>query len=144
MDAGTSISVKPQVADGDQIVMEYTVSLSTFSGAAASPTLPPPRQENKLTSIVTVPEFAIVLGGLQVETEGEAESRVPWLADIPLLGALFKDRSVTKTRARFYVFLRCSVMRDELFADLKYVSREASDSVGVDDGFPVLEPRVIR
>lgn len=145
LDAGTRVTVKPQVADGDQVVMEYTVSLSSFVGEAASPELPPPRQENRLSSVVTIPDgFTIVLGGLEVETEGEATSRVPWLGEIPLLGALFSNQSRTRTKARFYVFLRCSVMRNAAFEDLAYQSERALDAAGLDDGWPVLEPRVIR
>ena len=45
LDAGTSVTVTPQITDGDQLLIEYTVSLSTFVGESADPTLPPPRQE---------------------------------------------------------------------------------------------------
>jgi general secretion pathway protein D len=145
LDAGTSIAVKPQVADGDQIVMEYTVSLSSFVGEASIPELPPPRQENKLQSVVTIPDgFTVVVGGLEVETESDGGSQVPWIAEVPLLGELFKNRSTTHNRSRFFVFLRCTVMRAQGFEDLKYYSRRDLDVAGLDDGWPELEPRVIR
>jgi general secretion pathway protein D len=145
LDAGTRVTVKPQVADGDQIVIEYSVSLSSFVGEAADPALPPRRQETRLASVVTIPDgFTVVVGGLEIETEGVAESRVPWLGDIPIVGALFKERSRTTTKSRFFVFLRCSVMRSVGFEDLKYASDRDVALAGVGDGFPVLEPRVIR
>ncbi|MGH7339968.1 MAG: type II secretion system protein GspD, partial [Candidatus Rokuibacteriota bacterium] len=75
-DAGTSITVKPQVADADQILLDYTVSLSTFVGEPVSPELPPPRQENRLQAVATIPDGGIVVvGGLEVETETEGETR---------------------------------------------------------------------
>jgi type II secretory pathway component GspD/PulD (secretin) len=139
------VSVKPQVADGGQILLEYTVSLSSFVGEPPGEGLPPPRQENKLESVVTIPDgFTVVLGGLEIETQGDASERVPWLGEIPLLGVLFQDRSKTSTRSRFYVFLRCSVWRDELFEGLKYASARELGAAGVDDGTPVLRPRVMR
>ena len=145
LDAGTSISVKPQVADGDRIVIEYTISLSSFVGSAADPALPPPRQENRLQSVVSVPDnFAIAVGGLEVETEGDQSSQVPLLGDLPLLGVLFRDQSKTKSKSRFFVFLRCSVMQHASFEDLKYSSRAPLEEAGLDDGWPVLEPRVMR
>lgn len=145
LDAGTRVSVKPQVADGGQILLEYTVSLSSFVGESPGEGLPPPRQENKLESVVTIPDgFTVVLGGLEIETQGDASERVPWLGEIPLLGVLFRDRSKTSTRSRFYVFLRCSVWRDELFEGLKYASARELGAAGVDDGTPVLRPRVMR
>jgi type II secretory pathway component GspD/PulD (secretin) len=145
LDAGTRVSVKPQVADSGQIMLEYTVSLSSFVGESPGEGLPPPRQENKLESMVTIPDgFTVVLGGLEIETKGNVEERVPWLGEIPLVGLLFKDRSRTTTRSRFYVFLRCSVWRDELFEGLKYASARELSAAGVDDGTPVLRPRVMR
>jgi len=145
LDAGTRVSVKPQVADGGQILLEYTVSLSSFVGEPPGEGLPPPRQENKLESVVTIPDgFTVVLGGLEIETQGDASERVPWLGEIPLLGVLFQDRSKTSTRSRFYVFLRCSVRRDELFEGLKYASARELGAADVDDGTPVLRPRVMR
>ncbi len=145
LDAGTRVSVKPQVADGGQILLEYTVSLSSFVGEPPGEGLPPPRQENKLESVVTIPDgFTVVLGGLEIETQGDAKERVPWLGEIPLLGVLFQDRSKTSTRSRFYVFLRCSVWRDELFEGLRYASARELGAAGIDDGTPVLRPRVMR
>jgi type II secretory pathway component GspD/PulD (secretin) len=121
------------------------VSLSTFVGDSADPTLPPPRQETRLASQATVPDgYTVVVGGLEVETEAEAESRVPLLGAIPILGNLFKSQSRTQTKSRFYVFLRCSVLRGATFEELRYVSLPALVAAGVDDDLPVVEPRIIR
>ena len=46
--------------------------------------------------------------------------------------------------ARFFVFLRCNVLRDASFEDLKYLSREPLEQAGLDDGWPRLLPRVMR
>jgi type II secretory pathway component GspD/PulD (secretin) len=61
-----------------------------------------------------------------------------------LLGKLFQSSSKTRTKNRFFVFLRCTVMRSEGFEDLKYRSRVDLDEVDLEDGWPVLEPLVIR
>lgn len=144
-DAGTSIQVKPQIADGDQIVLDYTVSISSFTGASTDPTLPPPRQENKLQSVVTIPDgHTVVVGGLEIESKTRGDSRVPLLGSIPILGHLFRDQTASANKTRFFVFLRCDVMKSRTFEDLKYRSGEALDTARVDDGWPKLEPRVIR
>jgi general secretion pathway protein D len=145
LDAGTSITVKPQITQGDQLLLDYSVSLSSFVGAAASPNLPPPRQEQKLASIATVPDgYTVVLGGLEVESESDARSQVPLLGNLPLVGALFRNRSMRKEKSRFFVFIRASVMRGQGFDDLRYKSSDDLQVAGVDDGWPVLEPRIIR
>ncbi len=145
LDAGTSVQVTPQITDGDQLLIEYQVSLSTFVGDSADPTLPPPRQETKLASEATVPDgYTVVVGGLEIDTETNAESRVPILDSIPLLGNLFKSQTKRTSDSRFYVFLRCSVLRSATFEDLRYLSARAMDIAGVDSDLPVVEPRIIR
>ena len=144
-EAGTKISVKPQVAAGDSIVIDYSISLSVFVGDSADPDLPPPKQGTTLSSVVTVPDgFTVVVGGIEREVESDAISRVPILGDIPALGYLFSSRSKTTIKAKFFVFLRCNVLRDATFEDLKYMSREPLEKAGLDDGWPRLEPRVMR
>lgn len=144
-DAGTEISVTPRITEGDELLIDYTITLSSFVGDAASPTLPPPRQQNKLKSQATVPDgYTVAVGGLEVETEGTTSSRVPLLGSIPLVGALFSSQSRTKTRSHFYVFLRTSVLRAQEFEDLRYVSEADLRAARVEDGWPKLEPRVIR
>ncbi len=143
--AGTQITVTPRIAEGDHLLLEYAVSLSQFVGESASDSVPPPRQENSITSIATIPDgHAIVLGGLETMNEGEATSQVPLLGDIPWLGELFKNRSRSSGRTKFYVFIRPTITRGDGFEYLKYVSQDLAAGLGVDDGFPVVEPRVIR
>ncbi len=145
LDAGTTITVKPQIAAGDQLVVTYSVSVSSFVGEAAAPEIPPPRQENRISSVATVPDGStVVIGGLEVESETESTSRLPWLGEIPILGALFRNESKTKQKSRFFVFLRCTVLRGDELEDLKYVSQAPLKAAGLDDGWPKLEPRVIR
>ena len=145
LDAGTSITVKPQITQGDHLVLDYSISLSSFTGDSADPNLPPPRQESRLDSVVTIPDgHCVVVGGLEVETDNQATSEVPVLGSLPLLGHLFRNRSETTTNTRFFVFLRANVLRSKAFRDLKYASRASLDAAGVDGGLPSLKPRVIR
>jgi len=144
-DAGTQIDITPQIMQGDQLMLDYTVSISTFVGEAADPALPPPRQETRLKSIATIPDgFVVSVGGLGIQNEGEGRSKIPLLGDIPLLGELFGTRERTSSEARFYVFLRASVMRSATFEDLKYASGRDLAAASVDDGFPRLAPRIMR
>jgi general secretion pathway protein D len=144
-DAGTVVTVKPQVADGDQIVMDYSVALSSFVGKPADPVLPPPRQQTKLQSVVTIPDgHTVVVGGLEAGTETDGRSQVPFLGSVPLVGRLFQSRSESQSRSRFFVFLRCTVLRSATFEDLRFLSAPDLAAVGAEDGWPRLEPRIIR
>ncbi len=143
--AGTQITLKPQIAEGDHLLLDYNISLSAFVGAAANASLPPPRQENKVQSAASLPDgHTVVVGGIELNAEGKAVNQVPGLGQIPLLGELFKNRANTNSRSRFYVFIRANILRHGSFEDLKYLSEIATTQTGVDDGWPVVEPRVIR
>lgn len=84
------------------------------------------------------------VGGLELETASEATTRTPLLGRLPLLGALFRNRTNESSRSRFYVFLRASTLRNESFADLRHATRPVALEAGIDEGWPRLEPRWIR
>lgn len=143
-DAGTTITIKPTISAGDRLSLEYAVALSSFVGDSADPTLPPPKQQNNLQSVVTIPDgYTIALGGLDILSEAEGESRIPLIGAIPGIGEFFKTRSKTKNRSRFFVFIRAEIMRRDGFEDLKYVSDQIVAEHEVDDGWPEVEPRFI-
>jgi general secretion pathway protein D len=143
--AGTTISVKPQIAAGEHLVLTYNINLSSFVGTSAAAGLPPPKQQNTVDSVATIPDgHVVVVGGLELESESRSASQLPVIGDIPGLGELFKNRSKGKNRTRFFIFIRATIMRSSTFEDLKYVSVNAAGAARINDGFPEVEPRVIR
>lgn len=143
-DAGTTIAVRPQIAAGDNLLLDYQVALSSFVGTGTS-VLPPPRQQNSVQSAATVPDgFVVAVGGLELDSKGESTDQVPFVSQVPIVGELFKNRSNTGGKSRFYVFIRASVMRHQDLADLKHASAPAIQAAGVDDGWPKVAPQVIR
>jgi general secretion pathway protein D len=55
----------------------------------------------------------MVLGGLVGSTDSESESKIPILGDLPLIGALFRNRSKTIRRTNLMVFLTPHIIDDE-------------------------------
>ena len=144
-DAGTSLSIKPHIAEGDYLVLDYSVSLSSFTGTAANANLPPPRQQNKVQSAASIPDgYTVVVGGIETKDEEKTTDQIPLLGSIPVIGEAFKNRNNSSSRSRFYVFIKASILRGRNFEDLKYLSAPDVRTAGVDPGWPVLEPRVIR
>lgn len=64
------------------------------------------------TNIVVPNGDTAVLGGLMKEDENEVISKVPLLGDIPILGWLFKSRSVSKEKTNMLVFLTPKIIRN--------------------------------
>jgi type II secretory pathway component GspD/PulD (secretin) len=154
--AGTTISVTPQISEGDHLVLTYSVSLSAFVGAASAG-LPPPRQENSVDSVATIPDgYTVGVGGLTLTTLASGATQVPLIAEIPVLGELFRSRSSAESTSRFFVFIRANVLRSESMLDLRHSSDAAAAEAGIGGasgsgsggtsgaGWPQIEPRVVR
>jgi len=144
-DAGTTLTITPQIAQGDHLILEYAIELSSFTGESTTieggGVIPPPSQQNSVDGSVTIPDgFTVVIGGVENTTDGRSKSRVPLVGRLPLIGWLFGTSSKSNTRDRLYVFIRASVLRDPLFEDLKQMSSRDLASANVDDGVPSLEP----
>jgi len=111
-EVGLKLKVTPHVNDGDAVVMEIDLEVSSLApntqGAVDLIT-----NSRKLTTRVLVPDGALlVLGGLTSEEVRESVQKVPGLGDIPLIGNLFKNRSTVKERRNLMVFLRPTIARD--------------------------------
>jgi len=144
-DAGTTINVRPQIAEGDHLVLEYSIVLSTFVGPASDPSLPPPRQQNNLNSTATIPDgYTVALGGLETNSQTQGSSRVPLVGELPLIGWLFRSESRTISHSRFYVFIRASILRGADFQHLKFISDIDLHHANVDPYWSEVEPVLVR
>ena len=55
----------------------------------------------------------IVLGGLIEDKYNDGSSGVPFLKDIPFIGALFRSDAKTRTKTNLLVFIRPYILRDK-------------------------------
>lgn len=63
------------------------------------------------TAVLVEDGQTVVIGGVYEFTDRSSVSKVPFLADIPFLGNLFKSRSRTKEKAELLIFVTPKVMR---------------------------------
>ena len=54
----------------------------------------------------------LVLGGLIDDAYIDNEQKIPLLGDIPVLGALFRNKSTSKVKRNLMVFIRSTVIKD--------------------------------
>ena len=134
--AGTQLTIEPHIAEGDHLEINYSLTVSTFTGSGTTSS-PPPRSADTITSTIRVPDaHTVVVGGLLTETLGQSSSHLPWIGKVPVLGLLFGTNTESRSKVRLYAFIRPTILRNEDFADLKYISKASLDEAGVDDGFP--------
>lgn len=141
--AGTIISVTPHINEDDHLQLEFEIEFSTFSTTAAATTaaLPPPRQIDRVESTVTIPDGqTVIVGGLKRITDTQSTTGVPFLENIPLVRNLTSLDGNSQRSMSFFVFIRPIIMRDDRFADLKYVSRKTARKVGISSPYPASSP----
>lgn len=142
--AGTTLTVTPHISEGDHLNLEYTISLNSFSGDGAEG-VPPPRQTSTLNSEVTVPDgHAIIIGGLKRTDLIESSVGIPLLSKIPILKYLFGAVDKSRTESTLFVFIRPTILRDDQFEDLKYLSDGQLIAAEMAPNTPVGEPMILK
>lgn len=141
-EAGTELTVTPQVSDDGSLKLTYEFTLSEFDQAAAQGGgLAPPSQEESYSSTVTLPSGStVVVGGFVLERDSLSDQMVPILGEIPILGAAFKDYSKSKTRTMIFVFITPEILTDQNFIDLRLIGSGSSELVGEPGPFKVFAP----
>lgn len=93
----------------DQSVKQVNPNAAVASGLAALATTISDRSIK--TNIVVNSGDTAVLGGLIRDEESVDETKVPILGDVPVLGWLFKSRSMTKKKINLVVFITPKIIR---------------------------------
>lgn len=142
-EAGTTITVTPHISEGDYLQLAYAIELSTFTGQR-EPNLPPPSQSNNVAARVTIPDgHTIVVGGLSRKDYRETLSEIPLLGQIPLIEHLFQSQTRDEVNTTLFIFIRPTILRDDQFRDLKYISGLYREQAELKDDFPSSKPMLL-
>ena len=117
-DIAIELKVLPRINPDGYVTMQIEQKVNDFAGnvTVAGVSVPIITKREAKAEVAVRNESTIVLGGLIREDKNLTESRVPILGDIPVLGLLFKKKSNTKNRTELIVFLRPTVLRNDLEA----------------------------
>ena len=121
-DTGVQLSVTPSVNAGGMVVMDIEQSV-TDVGPVEETADTRTFLERSITSRVAVRSSeSIVLGGLIRENKSQGSSGIPFLHELPVIGALFGSKSTESSRTELIVIITPRVIFND--ADLRNVSRE--------------------
>jgi general secretion pathway protein D len=111
-DVGITLRVKPQINEGNAIMMEIEQEISSISDSAEASDIITDKRSIK-TNVLVENGQVIVLGGLIEDRITETEQKVPLLGDLPILGVLFRTSTTRHEKANLMVFIRPGIVRDE-------------------------------
>lgn len=111
-EVGIKLSVKPQINEGNSVILEIKQEVSGVAGPLTGTTDLITNKRTIETTVLVDNNQIIVLGGLVDEDIQEDIQRVPVLGSIPVLGKLFQSSSESKVKKNLMVFLRPKILAD--------------------------------
>ena len=120
-DVGVILSVTPKISPDGKVFMRVRPEISSVApstinvGNGILATV----FNNQFveTTVVAGDGETVAIGGLIAKTDNKNENKIPWLGDLPAVGALFRFRTQTKTKRELLVILTPHIIRSRLDAD---------------------------
>jgi type IV pilus assembly protein PilQ len=107
------LSITPQITDAGTVILRVTIENNTINTGIAVGGVPG-IDTQRMQSEVLVPDGGTtVMGGVLVDTEGETRQRTPGLAQIPLVGNLFRRKLVTRNKSEILFFITPHIYRPD-------------------------------
>ncbi|NND65479.1 MAG: type IV pilus secretin PilQ, partial [Gammaproteobacteria bacterium] len=114
-EAVLELVVTPQITPDNRVIMDLTVTQDTLgapvptSGGGTAPAI----DTREIDTQVLVDDGAtVVLGGIFETTQGEDFTKVPILADIPVIGAAFRGSSREDKKTELLIFVTPRILKD--------------------------------
>jgi general secretion pathway protein D len=115
-DVGITLKITPQITEGDYVKLDLYQEISSVKQESSTDILinvgPTTTKRSTKTSVVVKDKRTVVIGGLMQERDEDGLTTVPVLSDIPLLGWLFKYKSVSKKKTNLLVFLTPHIIKE--------------------------------
>ncbi len=141
---GIKMYVAAKVESSQKVRLTLSQEVSNLDGQYIS-NVPTLKSRKARTTIELADGESFILGGLLSETEKESLSKIPYIGDIPILGALFRNTSSQRERTELVVVATVNLVRPvsprnvmypafnrssllERFFNINNISREKSRS----------------
>ncbi len=112
VDVPLKLEITPQITDVGTVVLEVLAENSSTATIVAG--APPAINVQKMQSQIIVPDGGTtVVGGVLFDDEREGQDRTPGLSRIPLLGYLFKRKSVRRDTNEILFFITPRIYRPD-------------------------------
>ena len=116
-DAVLKLEVTPNITPDDRILLDLIITQDSLGDLVPTGQggLVPAIDTTELTTQVLVGNGeTIVLGGVFRTEDLESVTKVPFLGDLPYVGALFKNTAISKTKTETLIFITPRILADTL------------------------------
>lgn len=143
-DVGTKLSIIPTINDDGYVSVQLLQEVSSLTQTTVSAALSAPiiSTREASTRAILRDGQTVVIAGLIGETRTTQDQGIPFLMDIPVLGALFKRQTVSRQRTELAIFVTPYLIRTDADADaIREKVRRSMEgrSPGALDGTPLVK-----
>jgi type IV pilus assembly protein PilQ len=110
-----SLKVTPLITPDNRVVLDLDVSDDTVGAQVTSATggsVPSIDTREIVTQVLVNDGQTVVLGGILGTTKSKSANKVPFLADIPILGNLFKSTIDINNKTELLIFITPKILRE--------------------------------
>ncbi|MGA1790707.1 MAG: type IV pilus secretin PilQ [bacterium] len=104
-DAFTKLEVTPHITSDDRIKMKINADKDRADFSQTVDGNPLISRKGAETELIVKDGETTVIGGLYISENQESRSAVPWFADLPLIGVLFRNKFKTNTYDELLIFI---------------------------------------
>ena len=114
-DIGTKITITPHLNDSNEVRLEVVEEISDVIGNQPQGSLGtiPFAKRTANTQLVVKDQQTVVIGGLVRNRVARADTKIPILGDIPVLGALFRSSTDSLDKTNLLLILTPHIIRDQ-------------------------------
>jgi len=109
--AALTLTVTPQITQEGNIVLDLIVENNNADFSRQVNGVPSIRTSESNTRVLVTDGGTTVIGGILIDDESTNEDRVPGLANLPILGNLFKRSSVSRTTQEVLFFITPRIVK---------------------------------
>ncbi|MGB9180839.1 MAG: type IV pilus secretin PilQ [Pyrinomonadaceae bacterium] len=107
------LEVTPQITDAGTVVLRVVAENNSVNTSIAVNGTPGIDTQRMKTEVLVPDGGTTVVGGVLADNESELQNRTPGIASIPVLGNLFKRRSVTRQTNEILFFITPRIYRPD-------------------------------
>ncbi len=107
-----SLKVTPQITPDDRIIMDLKVNKDSPDYGRSVLGQPPINTQNVSTQVLVENGETIVLGGVYEQNRQHQINKVPFFADIPLIGVLFRNKYQKDEKSELLIFVTPKILKD--------------------------------
>jgi type IV pilus assembly protein PilQ len=110
-DAVLTLKVTPQITEAGTVILGLEVENNAADFSRDVNGIPPINTQSAKTQVLVRDGATAVIGGIYQSTEQTQQDRTPFLSSLPIVGNLFKNRSIRTDNNELLLFITPRIIK---------------------------------